>query len=378
MRLRSVSPDNEASAVSARSAAVFWLIGALVAAFVVVIWLALPALLVAFASAIFAAMLLALARPLEQYLGLRHALALVVAGAALLALPVLVALLIGPQLKAQLGQITQQIPEAINAIEQQFGIRFSTILKDAAGTASSDASARGGSAISDALNVGGLLLSNLGTAGTFVLNALAGFLIVLFGGFYLAADPERYKLGVVRLFPPRHQDKINSALGNCGRALERWLCAQALAMTAVGAMAGLGAWALGLPAPLAIGVISGLLEFFPIVGPWLGAVPVLLLAFGQGPQVMVLAALMLLAIQQLESNVITPLAQESFTEIPPFLVLFGLVVFGLVFGLVGVLVAGPLTLIAYVLVNELYVKDALGQDIKVPGEPRDEPGQSDA
>jgi predicted PurR-regulated permease PerM len=243
------------------------------------------------------------------------------------------------------------------------------MIKDATGVGSSGAAAGNGrSVISDAVNVGALLLSNLSVAGSFVMSAVAGLLIVIFGGFYLASDPQRYRQGAVRLFPPRHQEKVDSALGNCGRALERWLVAQAIAMTAVGLMAGLGSWALGLPAPLAIGVISGLLEFFPVVGPWLGAIPVMLLAFGQSPQIVILAALMLLVIQQVEANLITPLVQQTFAEIPPFLVLFGLVVFGLVFGLAGVLVAGPLTLVAYVLVVELYVNDTLGQDLKVPGE----------
>jgi len=369
MSLRSIHSDSDRPTAPVRAAAIFWLIGALVVAFLIAIWLALPALLVAFASVIVAVMLIAVARPLERLLGLRYPFALAMAGVVLLTLPVVACVLVGPQLKVQLAQVAQQIPAAIESIEHNFGIDLTSIVKDATGSGSPGATTSGGrSVISDAVSVGGLLLSNLSVAGSFVMNALAGLLIVIFGGFYLASDPQRYRQGFVRLFPPRHQEKMDSALDHCGRALERWLIAQAIAMTAVGMMAGLGSWALGLPAPLAIGVISGILEFFPVVGPWLGAVPVLLLAFGQGLQVMILAALMLLVIQQVEANLITPLVQQTFAEIPPFLVLFGLVVFGLIFGLAGVLVAGPLTLVAYVLVVELYVNDTLGQDLKIPGE----------
>ncbi|MGE0765365.1 MAG: AI-2E family transporter [Hyphomicrobiaceae bacterium] len=371
MSLRSVQPEGEPRPLSVRSAVAFWLTGALIATLLVAIWLAIPALLVAFASVIIATILVAMARPLERYCGVRHSIALALAAVALLLLPVIAALLIGPQLKAQLGQIAQQLPAAIKGIETQLGISFSSLLQ---GATDANPSTPGGTirnVLSDAMSLGSIVLSNLGSAGSFVVNALAGLLVVFFGAFYLAADPARYRAGLVRLFPRRHQAKVDVALGNCGRSLERWLLAQAIAMLAVGTMAGLAAWALGLPAPLAIGVISGLLEFFPVIGPWLGAVPVLLLAFGQGPQVAVLAALMLVAIQQFEANVITPLVQERFAEIPPFLVLFGLVVFGLIFGLIGVLVASPLTLVAYVLVTELYVKDALGQDVRSPGEPRE-------
>lgn len=82
---------------------------------------------------------------------------------------------------------------------------------------------------------------------------------------------------------------------------------------------------------------------------------------------------MLLLVQQLESNVNTPRAQQSLAKIPPFIVLFGLIAFGLVFGRIGVIVAGPPTLVACVLISELYVKDALGQQIEAPGAPK--PGE---
>jgi predicted PurR-regulated permease PerM len=211
-----------------------------------------------------------------------------------------------------------------------------------------------------------MVVSQLGVAGSFVVSAIAGLIVVVVGGIYIASDPDRYRRGIVQLVPKGHQDKFNRAIGACGHALEQWLRAQFAAMVAVGVLTGLGAWLIGLPAPLAIGVIAGILEFFPIIGPWLGAVPVLLLAIGQGMQTIVLAALLLLVIQQLEASVITPIAQDTMVKIPPFLVLFGLIAFGLVFGLVGVLVAGPLTLVAYVLVKELYIKDALGTDHHAP------------
>ena len=349
-----------------RAAAVFWLVGALILALMLAAWQARAALLMAFAAVIFATMLLAVSRPLNARLGLPRALTVPVAAILLLALPLVGFILIGPELQAQLSAFAEAVPAGIRSIEQRFGISFEELLKDATGTSAANGNDGSRDLIADGIRLARMVVSQLGMAGSFVLSAIAGLLVVAVGGIYVASDPDRYRRGIVQLVPKRHQDKMNGAIGACGHALERWLRAQFAAMVAVGVLTGVGAWLIGLPAPLAIGVISGILEFFPIIGPWLGAVPVLLLAVGQGMQAIVLAGLLLLVIQQLEANVITPIAQDAMVEIPPFLVLFGLIAFGLVFGLVGVLVAGPLTLVAYVLVKELYIKDALGKDQRSP------------
>jgi predicted PurR-regulated permease PerM len=364
--MRSRRVERAARTSSTRSAVVFWLVGALILALMLAAWQARAALLMAFAAVIFATILLAVSRPLNARFGIPRAVSVPVSAVLLLALPLAGFLLIGPELRAQLTAFAEALPEGIRSIERRFDISFEELLKDATGANATTASEGSRDLIADAIRVARMVVSQLGVAGSFVVSAIAGLIVVVVGGIYIASDPDRYRRGIVQLVPKGHQDKFNRAIGACGHALEQWLRAQFAAMVAVGVLTGLGAWLIGLPAPLAIGVIAGILEFFPIIGPWLGAVPVLLLAIGQGMQTIVLAALLLLVIQQLEASVITPIAQDTMVKIPPFLVLFGLIAFGLVFGLVGVLVAGPLTLVAYVLVKELYIKDALGTDHYAP------------
>lgn len=348
------------------SAFLFWLTGVLVVSLAAAAWLAMPALLLAFAAAIFAVMLRAVARPLQDWTGLPEGWALLVAGLLILSLPLAGILLIGPELSGQLHDLGKRLPDAIAAFEQRFGVNLEGLVKDAAG-ASDGSAARVGSIVPDPVALARTLLSQLSSAGSMLISAAAGLIILVVGGSYLASSPSRYREGVVQLFPVSQQRRIDHALGSCGIAIDRWLKAQLISMVAVGALTGAGAWALGLPAPLAIAFLTGVLEFIPILGPWLGAVPVLLLAVGQDMQTILLAAALIVAVQQLESNLITPLAQQSMAEIPPFLILFGLLAFGMVFGIVGVLVSGPLTLVAYVLVTELYVRDTLGQDVAIPG-----------
>ncbi|MGE3917125.1 MAG: AI-2E family transporter, partial [Hyphomicrobiaceae bacterium] len=308
----------------------------------------------------------AVARPLQDWTGLPEGWALLVAGLLILSLPLAGILLIGPELSGQLHDLGKRLPDAIAAFEQRFGVNLEGLVKDAAG-ASDGSAARVGSIVPDPVALARTLLSQLSSAGSMLISAAAGLIILVVGGSYLASSPSRYREGVVQLFPVSQQRRIDHALGSCGIAIDRWLKAQLISMVAVGALTGAGAWALGLPAPLAIAFLTGVLEFIPILGPWLGAVPVLLLAVGQDMQTILLAAALIVAVQQLESNLITPLAQQSMAEIPPFLILFGLLAFGMVFGIVGVLVSGPLTLVAYVLVTELYVRDTLGQDVAIPG-----------
>lgn len=366
-------PDARHPTMTVWTAFVVWLTGALVVALMLALWLALPALLLAFASAIFAVMLRAAARPLSSWTGIPHGLSLALTGLALLAVPVTAAMLIGPELKAQLVHMAKRLPAAIDAIERRFDFELSDVVRNATGQrgdGAGEGDPSGASLLPDALQVGRLLLSQLGAAGNIVVSGLAGLLIVIVGGFFLAADPGRYQRGLVMLVPQSHQPQAERALDNCGNALGLWLRAQAVSMAAVGALTGIGALLIGLPSPLAIGFLTGVLEFIPILGPWLGAIPVLLLAVGQGPEMVLFAALLLLVVQQLEANLITPLVQQRMTEIPPFLVLFGVLAFGLVFGIVGIVIAGPLTLVAYVLVTELYVRDTLGQPVEIPGNSR--------
>jgi predicted PurR-regulated permease PerM len=211
-------------------------------------------------------------------------------------------------------------------------------------------------------------LGSLFSLGKAVLTGLASLILVVIGGFFLAAAPDRYCAGLVKLFPPQHHENIDSALRLSGNALRLWLFGQLISMAIVGVLVGLGTWLLGLPAPLALGVFAGLMEFIPILGPWLGAVPAVLLAVSEGGWTVLWTIVLFLAIQQVESNLITPLVQQQLVEIPAALLLFAVVGLGLLFGAIGVLVAAPLAVVLYVLVKKLYVRETLGEPTRIPGE----------
>lgn len=220
----------------------------------------------------------------------------------------------------------------------------------------------------------GLLRSMTGD-GTSVLNvawgvvggiggAVAGLLIALVAGIYLAAQPRRYVAGFVRLFPETAQVRLGPALETLGIALRLWLIGQLVAMALVGVLAGLGLWLIGIPSALALGLIAGLLEFVPVVGPIVSAVPAILLAMLVGWEESLMVAALYLAIQQVEGYVITPLVQQRAVDLPPALMLFSLIALGTVFGVPGVLLAAPLTVVLYIGLKTLYLREA--EAIMVP------------
>jgi predicted PurR-regulated permease PerM len=109
-----------------------------------------------------------------------------------------------------------------------------------------------------------------------------------------------------------------------------------------------------------LGLIVGLVEFIPVFGPWIGGVPAVLIAFLDDPMKGVWAAVAILAIQQLESYLITPWAMSQAARIHPLITLFALILFGGIFGVLGILLALPIVILIWTVVEVLWVERALG------------------
>jgi predicted PurR-regulated permease PerM len=207
-----------------------------------------------------------------------------------------------------------------------------------------------------------------------VVGGLTDCLLVIVAGIYLAADPDVYRRGLAKLFPPTQHGRIEDALDATGTALRLWFGGQLLSMSLVGAVYGLAFWFIGLPSPLALGVMAGVLDFIPYLGPILGAIPALILASTVDTTTVLWTLAAVVIIQQLEGNVLMPVIQRRAVELPPALGLFAIVVFGLLFGFIGVFLAVPLTVAIMVLVKKLWIRETLGEATTLPGEGADRAG----
>ncbi|HEV2149536.1 MAG TPA: AI-2E family transporter [Longimicrobiaceae bacterium] len=188
-------------------------------------------------------------------------------------------------------------------------------------------------------------------------------LLILFGGLFAVAKPnERLLMPVLRAVPRDRRPAYRRMMELLGVRLVGWLKGTLIAMVAVGVLSTVAYYLIGVPNALLLGLFAGLTEFIPLVGPWVGGGTATVVAFLEDPQLGLWTALAALAIQQIESNIITPWAMSQAAELHPFVTLFALVFFGSLFGFLGILLAIPLTLFFWTVVEVLWVERAIDTD----------------
>jgi len=106
------------------------------------------------------------------------------------------------------------------------------------------------------------------------------------------------------------------------------------------------------------GLVAGLAEFVPYLGILVAGIPAIILGFGQGVETGIWTLVVLVAVQQIQGNLVMPLLQNRMVDLPPALTIFGIIAAGILFGVAGVLLATPLTIVVLVLVRRWY----LGED----------------
>lgn len=331
--------------------------------------LAAKTVLLLFGATLFAVVLRGMGRQLQRLAPLPDTLAIMLVLLAMVLLAVGFMILLGQQVSAQFSSLAERLPDSINQLEESLRrTGWGQRLLDGLGGGSGSGASSGG--LSTPSNVGqqvGQMLSIAGTAVLRIVGALGDLLLVLIGGIYLALQPGLYRVGVEKLVPKDRTDQIHRTLDRSGQALWAWSIGQLTEMLAVGLLTTLGLWALGVPSPLALGILAALLEFIPIIGPILAAAPAVLLSLTQGAQAALYTAAFYAVLQQVEGNLIMPVIQRQAVALPPVVTLFALLVFGALFGTIGVILATPLAVLLMVWVQTLYVQETLGKPVRVEG-----------
>ena len=221
------------------------------------------------------------------------------------------------------------------------------------------------------MHSGSLIGSDLKGVVSSVTLTAASFLIVFFGGIFLAAEPRLYGIGLIKLIPPARRRLVAEAMEESDRALRLWLKGQLWAMILIFLMTWFGLWLLGVPSALVLALISGVLEFIPYAGAITSSIPAIMVALVRSPELALWVVGLYVLVHHVEAYLIQPLIQQFAVEIPAVITLFALLAFGLLFGVLGILLAAPLAVVSYVLVKRLYVIEALDTPTPIPGEKKD-------
>ncbi len=320
----------------------------LAAAAIVVIWRASDLLMLAFGSVLGAVMFRSAARMFES-IGVRNRKVALGFGTLLvLALFATIAWLLAVQFGSELGGMLGNLPATLAQIERN----LSTTQVGEAVVNAVDAATGGGMI---AQRLGDLLLGGG--------QVLVNFVIVLVGAMFIAADPRPYLKAVVLLTPPPGRPAMEHALTQVSLALRLWLKAKLITMFIMTVLISASLWWAGLESWAALGLLGGLSEFVPYVGPAVAMLPSIGLAAAAGGAVFWRVVAAYVVARLIEAYLMTPLVNRSVVDIPPALTLFVILGVGAVFGIYGVFFAGALLVVTYVGVRELYLRDTLGEDI---------------
>jgi predicted PurR-regulated permease PerM len=198
-----------------------------------------------------------------------------------------------------------------------------------------------------------------------VASTMLSFLIVVFLSMYFLADPTGHQEGIIKLFPLTYRERAREIIRKLDMTLRGWLRATLASMLVGGILTGLALALVGIQQAAALGVIAGLLSFIPNFGPIIALIPSLAAGIVQAPDQLLLIVIIIYGVSFVQSQIIAPRLVADSINLPPVLILLGQIVSGAFLGFLGIMLAVPLTAIVYVLVQEVYVKDVLG-DRPVP------------
>lgn len=297
--------------------------------------------------------------------GLHRVLATILAFLLMLAVIVAVSALVWPTLRQQGQELVKQLPDlyaSVSAWLRDAAARFDIDLDQSLSLEAIEAWLRDPANQETIQNV----LFGFGTGASAVIRGVAETIAVIglapVLALYLLIDLERFKQGTVQLTPPRSREEVAYVLGEVGTALGSFVRGQLVVALIVGIAGSIGMWAIDLPFWLLIGIVSGFLNLIPFLGPFVGGALAVLVALLNGdPWQAVWAVLIMVGIQQVDNHLITPMIQRTRVNLSPLVIVLALVIGGSLAGLLGVLIAVPVTAAARILVGHLWRTRVLGQ-----------------
>jgi predicted PurR-regulated permease PerM len=312
------------------------------AVLLIVLVRAADVLLAVFAGILLAVFLRGGGNGIASAFGLRSATGLAIFCLALVVATVAFLAVAGAALGAQLQTLLESLPGALDAlrayVDEQPWIRSLLDMVDPA-----DLAPAGGAS--------SIFSTTLGVVG----NAL----VITFVGFYGAVAPRTYTSRFLHLLAPSLRPRAREMMEQAGRALLGWLKAQFVSMTIIGVLTWGGLWLLGVPLAPILAVLAAVLTFIPNIGPVLSAVPAILLGLADSVSTALWITGLYVVVQMIESYLVTPRIQEESVSLPPALTIAAQLLFGVLFGILGLALATPIAAVALRLTRRFYVAEYL-------------------
>ena len=305
-------------------------------------------LILAFGSILGAIVIHAMAELYARHLRASPKLSLGLGMATVLGLIAFLVWLFGVQFRQQVNELVTALPGLID--------QLATYLSQSpVGAKIVDAVRQAYAGSKVATDIGGLVAG----AGELILNCL----LLLIGALFFAADPGVYQRGFLYLIPRSKRAAVEDALYDVGSTLKLWLRSSLILMTTMGVLIGIGLWISGVPSAAALGLLAGLSEFIPYIGPTAAMIPALGLAatVGTGPLIGTLVTYAL--VRLIQTNFITPYVQARVISIPPAITVFAIIGIGVIFGVFGLFFSAALLVVIFTLVRSLYLREVLGEDM---------------
>ncbi len=258
--------------------------------------------------------------------------------------------LAGPPLANQAAELIQEAPERTERLRKQAD-QFAARYPQLRGVINSDAM-QTESVLAQAQK----LLPRVGRFTLGLLGALASGFFVFVIALYTLGSPHALLRGAIAAVPPGYRRPAARSLTRIVGQLEVWASATLLLMLIVGTISGIGLWLLKVPNAVLFGVLAGIGEGIPTIGPILSAIPPVAVALADDPNKALWVAVLFLGIQQVENNILVPFIMGSRLKLHPVSILFFVLALGAVMGIAGALLAVPTAIITKVLWEEFYLR----------------------
>ncbi len=188
------------------------------------------------------------------------------------------------------------------------------------------------------------------------LSFILGIFIIPFWLFYVLNDSRHFRRGIRRMIPSKIEPDVRNIVVIIDGLLGAYIRGQLIIGLLVGLMSTALLLAFRIRLALLIGTLAGMFEVIPFLGPWIGAIPAVLVAFLQSPATALWVALGFIVIQQIESNVLAPRIGGGAVRFHPAVVMMLVIVASEIAGLIGVLVVVPVAAIIRDVFQYLYLR----------------------